>query len=170
MSGAKHSHFFHGPFSTVIDQQARNLPKVPLGVLAAHQAGYKSLLMFLFPTLFQQSAVPVSGVFALRVPGALLVYYVSRHINGNNMRRILRIPQLSTPYATNGTDGHGVREMCHKEREMVAKIQPISPANFLFNMVKIFANIGGLFARRAPGALLFYFSAPDLPSHREAPN
>ena len=33
--------------------------------------------------------------------------------------------------------------MCHKERKMgtmVEKIQPVSPANFLYNMVKIFAN------------------------------
>ena len=79
----------------------------------------------------------------------LLLYSLSRHINGNsylvNMRRTLRIPQVSTPYGTNGTDGHGVCEMWHKERKMgtmVEKIQPVSPANFLCNMVKIFANTG----------------------------
>ena len=52
-------------------------------------------------------------------------------------------PQVSNPYATNGTDVHGVREMCHKEWKMgtkVKRIQPVSPANFLYNMVKIFAN------------------------------
>ena len=63
----------------------------------------------------------------------VLLYELSRHINGTNrlanMRHILRIPQVSTPYATDGTDGHGVREMCHKEREMgtmVERIQPVS--------------------------------------------
>ena len=33
--------------------------------------------------------------------------------------------------------------MCHKERKMgtmVERIPPISPANFLYNMVKIFVN------------------------------
>ena len=38
-----------------------------------------------------------------------------------------------------------VREMWHKERKMgtmVESIQPVSPANFLYNMVKIFANTG----------------------------
>ena len=29
-----------------------------------------------------------------------------------------RISRVSTLYATNGTDGHGVHEMCHKERKM----------------------------------------------------
>ena len=85
-------------------------------------------------------------MFAQRAPGGLLLYQLSRHVNGNSylvsMRRILRIPQV-TPYATNGTDGYGVREMCHKERKMgtmVERIQPVSPANFFYNMVKIFAN------------------------------
>ena len=35
--------------------------------------------------------------------------------------------------------------MCHKERKMgtmVERIQPVSPANFLYNMVKMFANTG----------------------------
>ena len=43
------------------------------------------------------------------------------------------------------TDGHEIREMCHKERKMgtmVERIQPVSPANFLCNMVTIFANRG----------------------------
>ena len=39
-------------------------------------------------------------------------YNVAQHINGNShlvdMRRILRIPQVDTPYPANGTDGHGV--------------------------------------------------------------
>ena len=33
--------------------------------------------------------------------------------------------------------------MCHKERKMgtmVERIQPVSPTNFLYNMVKIIAN------------------------------
>ena len=71
----------------------------------------------------------------------------ARHINGNsylvNLRRILKIPRVSTPYATNGTQWHGVREMCYTQRKietMVKKIQRVSPAIFLYNMVKIFAN------------------------------
>ena len=89
-------------------------------------------------------------MFAWRTPSMLLLHFLSQHINGNNylvnMQRILRIPRVSTPYATNGTDGHGVREMCHTEWKMgtmVERIQPISPANFLYNMVKIFMNTSG---------------------------
>ena len=35
--------------------------------------------------------------------------------------------------------------MCHEERKMgtmVGRIQPVSPANFFYNVVKIFANTG----------------------------
>ena len=61
-----------------------------------------------------------------RGPGAN-PYNVAQHINGNyylvNMRSILRIPQISTPYATNGIDGHGVREMCLKEWKMGTMVE-----------------------------------------------
>ena len=43
-------------------------------------------------------------------------YNVTQHINSNgylvSMQHILKIPQVSTPYATNGTNGYGVCEMC----------------------------------------------------------
>ena len=55
-------------------------------------------------------------------------YNVAQHINGNsdlvNMRRILRIPQVCTPYPANGTDGHGVCEMRHKQRRQNQKSNP----------------------------------------------
>ena len=55
---------------------------------------------------------------------------------------------MSTPYATNGTDGPRVYEMCHKERKMgtmVERIRAVSLANLLHNinnMVTILANTG----------------------------
>ena len=71
------------------------------------------------------------------------------HINGNNrpvnMRCIFRIPHVCTPYPANGTYGHGVYEMRHKEWKMgtiVERIQPVSPSNLLNNMVQVFANTG----------------------------
>ena len=74
-------------------------------------------------------------------------YNVAQHINGNgclvNMRRILKIPQINIPYATNGTDGHGVCEMCHKEGKMgtmVERIQPVGLANFLYNIISIWLH------------------------------
>ena len=76
-------------------------------------------------------------------------YNVAQHINGNshlvNMRRILRIPRVGTPYPANGTDGHGVCVMCHIEWKMgtmVERIQPVGPLNLLNNVVKVFANTG----------------------------
>ena len=77
--------------------------------------------------------MPLGGVCAQRAPGVLVLYSLSRHINGNsylvNMRRILGIPQVSTPYATTGTDGHGVCEMCHKERKMGTYLVPTKQEN-----------------------------------------
>ena len=61
------------------------------------------------------------------------------------MLHILRIPQVGTPYPANGTDGHRVCEMCHKEWKMgtmVERIQPVGPSNLLNNMVQVFANTG----------------------------
>ena len=76
-------------------------------------------------------------------------YIVAQHIKGNshhlNMRRILRIPEVSTPCSANGTAGHAVCEMCHKEWKMgtmVEMIQPVGPSNLLNKMVKVFANTG----------------------------
>ena len=86
------------------------------------------------------------GVFARRATFVLTIpAYQRQPLPCKYMRSILRIPQVSTPYATNGTDGHVVREMCHKEQKMgtmVEKFQPISPVNFLYNMVKIFVDTG----------------------------
>ena len=69
-------------------------------------------------------SIPIPNQNIGRCPGVQWAnpYNVAQYINGNsyvvNMRRILRIPQIITPYATNGTDGHGVCEMCHKEGKM----------------------------------------------------
>ena len=53
-----------------------------------------------------------------------------------NMRRILRIPQVSTPDATNGTDGHGVREMCHKERRVGTMVEEDSTCQLSKSLVQ----------------------------------
>ena len=99
------------------------------------------------------------GSDRLNVPGGQGAnpYNVAQHINSNshlvNMRRILRIPQVCTPYPANGTDGHGVCEMRHKEQKMgtmVERIQPVGPSNLLNNMVKVFASRGQHSAARQP--------------------
>ena len=72
-------------------------------------------------TTGKRRSIPIPNHNIRRCPGGQRAnpFNVAQHINGKsylvNMRRILRIPQISTPYATNGTDGHGIREMCHKE-------------------------------------------------------
>ena len=69
---------------------------------------------------------------------------VAQHINGNgdleNMQCILRIPKVNTRHPTDGSDGHGVREMGHEKREMgtmIERIRTVGPPNFLDNMVKV---------------------------------
>ena len=46
----------------------------------------------------------------------------AQHINSNcdleNTGRILGIPKVNTPYPTDGTNGHGVREMGHEKWKM----------------------------------------------------
>ena len=82
------------------------------------------------------------------------------------MRRILRIPQIGTPYPANGTDGHGVCEMRHKEWKMgtmVERIQPTGPSNLLNDMAKVFANTGNTLP---PGNLRTPFGA----RHETNPN
>ena len=58
-------------------------------------------------------------------------YNVAQNMNSNsnlvNMRCIHRIPQVSTPYPANGTDGHGVYEMRHKEWKMGTMVERIQP-------------------------------------------
>ena len=61
------------------------------------------------------------------------------------MRRIVGISQVCTLYSANGTDEHGVYQLCHKECKMdtmVEKIQFIGIWNLLNTMVKVFRNKG----------------------------
>ena len=80
-------------------------------------------------------SIPIPNQHISRCPGGQGAdpYNIARHINGNthlvNVRRILTIPQVGTPYPV-GTDGHGVCEMRHKEWKMgttVERIQPVGP-------------------------------------------
>ena len=65
-------------------------------------------------------SIPIPNQHINGCPGAQGAdpYNVAQHINGNthlvNVRRILTIPQVGTSYP-DGTDGHGVCEMLHKE-------------------------------------------------------
>ena len=75
-------------------------------------------------TTGMRQSIPIPNQNIRRCPG---LQRANPYTVGNshlaNMGHKLRIPQIGTPYATNGTDGHGVREMCHKQRRMGAMVE-----------------------------------------------